>query len=91
MCIYILKEENSPHQKSPSNLYIKKSYHVEHTYICYIYISINFFWFVFSYRIQFKEKQGNRCWDTMGEGVGGGPVGVYYCNSGGGNQVSCFI
>ncbi|XP_025103406.1 N-acetylgalactosaminyltransferase 7-like [Pomacea canaliculata] len=36
---------------------------------------------------QFKEKQGNRCWDTMGEGVGGGPVGVYYCNSGGGNQI----
>lgn len=61
-----------------------------HVYMLHIYLN-NFFLFVFSYRIQFKEKQGNRCWDTMGEGVGGGPVGVYYCNSGGGNQVSCFI
>ncbi|KAK7488654.1 hypothetical protein BaRGS_00020107 [Batillaria attramentaria] len=31
---------------------------------------------------QFKERKGNRCWDTMGEGEGGGPIGAYYCNRG---------
>ncbi|XP_046343077.1 N-acetylgalactosaminyltransferase 7-like isoform X1 [Haliotis rufescens] len=36
---------------------------------------------------EFKEKQGTRCWDTVGQGVNGGPIGVYYCHHGGGNQL----
>ncbi|KAL8619563.1 hypothetical protein ACOMHN_019619 [Nucella lapillus] len=35
---------------------------------------------------EFKEKRGERCWDTMGEGMGGGAIGAYYCHHGGSNQ-----
>ncbi|KAL8619562.1 hypothetical protein ACOMHN_019618 [Nucella lapillus] len=35
-----------------------------------------------------REKGGvRRCWDTLGQGVGGGAIGVYHCHGGGGNQV----
>ncbi|XP_025103405.1 N-acetylgalactosaminyltransferase 7-like isoform X2 [Pomacea canaliculata] len=35
-----------------------------------------------------KEKEGQqRCWDTLGQSAGGGAIGVYYCHSGGGNQL----
>ena len=37
---------------------------------------------------QVREKDGQRrCWDTLGQGVGGGPIGVFNCHGGGGNQV----
>ncbi|XP_076464804.1 N-acetylgalactosaminyltransferase 7-like [Babylonia areolata] len=35
---------------------------------------------------EFKERRGDRCWDTMGEGMGGGAIGVFYCHHGGNNQ-----
>lgn len=39
--------------------------------------------------MQVKEKEGQqRCWDTLGQSAGGGAIGVYYCHSGGGNQVA---
>ncbi|XP_041352821.1 N-acetylgalactosaminyltransferase 7-like [Gigantopelta aegis] len=34
-----------------------------------------------------QEKHGQRCWDVIGQGVNGGPIGVYYCHHGGGNQL----
>lgn len=41
------------------------------------------------YDLQVKEKEGQqRCWDTLGQSAGGGAIGVYYCHSGGGNQVA---
>ena len=36
---------------------------------------------------QFKQKQGMLCWDTLGQAVGGGPIGVSHCHHFGGNQV----
>ena len=37
---------------------------------------------------QVREKNGERrCWDTLGQSVGGGAIGVYYCHGLGGNQV----
>ena len=41
-----------------------------------------------------REKDGQRCWDTLGESVGGGPLGVYYCHGLAGSQVflvSCVL
>ncbi|KAK7105098.1 N-acetylgalactosaminyltransferase 7-like [Littorina saxatilis] len=35
---------------------------------------------------EFKQKRGNKCWDSMGQGMGGGPIGAYYCHHGGSNQ-----
>ena len=38
--------------------------------------------------LQVRERSGERrCWDTLGQSVGGGPIGVYYCHGLGGNQV----
>ena len=36
---------------------------------------------------QFKQKKGMMCWDTLGQPVGGGPIGVSHCHHFGGNQV----
>jgi len=36
---------------------------------------------------QVKEKSGMRCLDTMGQQVGGGPIGISGCHHFGGNQV----
>lgn len=34
-----------------------------------------------------KQKQGMLCWDTLGQPVGGGPIGVSHCHHFGGNQM----
>ena len=34
-----------------------------------------------------KQKHGYQCWDTLGQGVGGGPIGISACHHFGGNQV----
>ncbi|KAL8619999.1 hypothetical protein ACOMHN_015281 [Nucella lapillus] len=34
-----------------------------------------------------KEKHGSRCWDSLGQTVGGGPIGAYGCHSLGGSQL----
>ena len=36
---------------------------------------------------EFKTKGGNKCWDGMGQQVGGGPIGLSYCHHFGGNQM----
>ncbi|ESO86827.1 hypothetical protein LOTGIDRAFT_194702 [Lottia gigantea] len=36
---------------------------------------------------EFKILEDNKCWDTVGQGVNGGPIGAYYCHHGGGNQM----
>ncbi|KAK6180861.1 hypothetical protein SNE40_008837 [Patella caerulea] len=36
---------------------------------------------------EFKTVDGNKCWDTVGQSVGGGPIGAYYCHHAGGNQM----
>lgn len=35
---------------------------------------------------EFKERRGDQCWDSMGQGMGEGPIGAYYCHHGGANQ-----
>lgn len=37
--------------------------------------------------LQIKQQKGTLCWDTLGQGVGGGPIGVSHCHHFGGNQV----
>lgn len=37
---------------------------------------------------EFKTKGGNKCWDVMGQQVGGGPIGLSYCHHFGGSQVT---
>ncbi|KAK3092658.1 hypothetical protein FSP39_005536 [Pinctada imbricata] len=34
-----------------------------------------------------KEKSGSKCWDTMGQQVGGGAIGASYCHHFGGSQL----
>lgn len=36
---------------------------------------------------EFKAKGGNKCWDVMGQQVGGGPIGLSYCHHFGGSQM----
>ncbi|KAK3591806.1 hypothetical protein CHS0354_007658 [Potamilus streckersoni] len=36
---------------------------------------------------EFKQKQGMMCWDTLGQGVGGGAIGISHCHHFGGNQL----
>lgn len=36
---------------------------------------------------QVKLKKGTSCMDTMGQAVGGGPIGLSYCHHFGGSQV----
>ena len=42
---------------------------------------------IYVFAFQFKTKGGNKCWDGMGQQVGGGPIGLSYCHHFGGNQV----
>lgn len=35
-----------------------------------------------------RHAGGDRkCWDTVGQSVNGGPIGVFFCHGQGGNQV----
>lgn len=36
---------------------------------------------------EFKQRKGMLCWDTLGQSVGGGPIGVSHCHHFGGNQM----